>query len=201
MPNVMINNSHCPIYTENLRTIGELIPKLKDEYLAKGQFLTQILIDDKTMSPGMDKSLMSFEISECKSINFKTQNKSSIAQDTLDYLPDFIDSLTVDVRSCLAQGSIAESSLYKVIEKLDIFIQLMTHIHQTLNVDSNSKLEIGLTIKELEVHLLFIVKAINSAYKKEDTIILEDLLEHELIDNLTQWKIQALPKIKKSNSL
>ena len=45
------------------------------------------------------------------------------------------------------------------------------------------------------------IKAINTAFKKNDIVMLQDLLEYELIDNLTQWKIQALPKIKKLNSL
>jgi hypothetical protein len=36
-----------------------------------------------------------------------------------------------------------------------------------------------------------------SAKEKNDNIMLCDLLEYELIDNLTQWKIKILPELKK----
>lgn len=201
MPNITIDKNHCPIFIDNIRTVGELIPKLKEEFISKDNILLSVQMDERKFTPGNDSLINDMSILNCVEINFVTQNKKSIAQDTIDLLPSFLDKIIVDTNDYLKYNLLKQSTLYKVIEELDIFIQLMSNIHQVLKVKSNNKLDIGLTIKELEVHLLFVIKAINIAFKKDDFVMLEDLLEHELIDNLTQWKIQALPKIKKLNSL
>ncbi len=53
------------------------------------------------------------------------------------------------------------------------------------------------SIQKLEIHLLSVMKALLQAKEKNDTIMLCDLLEYELADNLTQWKIKVLPELKK----
>lgn len=199
MPSIMIDKNLCQIHTDNIRTVGELIPKLKEEFLSKGQILLSIQVDNKNFKPGSDSQLSSLEISDCEKINFKTQEKKSVAQETLDYLPSFLESLIEQILECSKEHS--TDRLYPIIEKVDIFIQLMSNIHNSLNINSECKLDMGFTIKELEVHLLFVIKGVNTAFRKDDIIMLQDLLEYELVDNLTQWKIQALPKIKKLNSL
>ena len=70
-----------------------------------------------------------------------------------------------------------------------------------MEVQSDKKLSSGNTIKQLEIHLLSVVKGILTAEKKNDTVMLMDLLEYELKDNLTQWKITAIPQIKRLNTL
>lgn len=52
-------------------------------------------------------------------------------------------------------------------------------------------------IKNSHIHLLFILKAVNHARQKQDFLVLEDLIKYELKDNLTQWKIDLIPKMKK----
>jgi hypothetical protein len=44
---------------------------------------------------------------------------------------------------------------------------------------------------------LSVIKALLPAKEKNDVVMLCDLLEYELIDNLTQWKIKVLPELKK----
>jgi hypothetical protein len=51
--------------------------------------------------------------------------------------------------------------------------------------------------KESHIHLLFIMKGINQAQQKGDLIALEDLIKYELKDNLTQWKIDLIPQVKR----
>ena len=52
-------------------------------------------------------------------------------------------------------------------------------------------------IKQSHIHLLFILKGINQAQQKHDSAVLEDLIKYELKDNLTQWKIDIIPLIKR----
>ena len=51
-------------------------------------------------------------------------------------------------------------------------------------------------IKQSHIHLLFVLKGINQAQQKHDSVVLEDLIKYELKDNLTQWKIDIIPLIK-----
>ena len=74
------------------------------------------------------------------------------------------------------------------------FVELTTLISKILS----TKKKIGLTkVKESHIHLLFILKGINQAQQKHDSIVLEDLIKYELKDNLTQWKIDFIPLIKR----
>jgi hypothetical protein len=52
-------------------------------------------------------------------------------------------------------------------------------------------------IKQSHIHLLFVLKGINQAQQKHDSVVLEDLIKYELKDNLTQWKIDIIPLIKR----
>jgi hypothetical protein len=52
-------------------------------------------------------------------------------------------------------------------------------------------------IKQSHIHLLFVLKGINQAQQKHDSEVLEDLIKYELKDNLTQWKIDIIPLIKR----
>jgi hypothetical protein len=74
------------------------------------------------------------------------------------------------------------------------FVELTTLISKILS----TKKKIGLPkVKESHIHLLFILKGINQAQQKHDSIVLEDLIKYELKDNLTQWKIDFIPLIKR----
>ena len=52
-------------------------------------------------------------------------------------------------------------------------------------------------IKQSHIHLLFVLKGITQAQQKHDSEVLEDLIKYELKDNLTQWKIDLIPQIKR----
>lgn len=52
-------------------------------------------------------------------------------------------------------------------------------------------------VKDSHIHLLFILKAMNQAQQKQDSMALEDLIKYELKDNLTLWKIDLIPQSKR----
>lgn len=53
-------------------------------------------------------------------------------------------------------------------------------------------------LKNNHISLLFIMKAINQALVKSDWLALEELIKYELKDNLTQWKINIIPLMKRT---
>lgn len=74
------------------------------------------------------------------------------------------------------------------------FVEITTLLSQLM---VKNKLPNVPGVKESHIHLLFIMKAMNQAIQKEDSIVLEELIKYELKDNLTQWKINLLPHIKR----
>jgi hypothetical protein len=74
------------------------------------------------------------------------------------------------------------------------FVELTTLLSKILTTKKNITLP---EIKTSHIHLLFILKGINQAQQKNDSLVLEDLIKHELKDNLTQWKIDLIPSIKR----
>lgn len=113
---------------------------------------------------------------------------------TLEFLSDII-------YACSHTGEfIPEKEFYwnKKITKLtaDVsqFVELTTLLSKTIMVKKNLVIT---GVKESHLHLLYVMKAMNQAREKQDYVALEDLIKYELKDNLTQWKIDLLPQIKK----
>jgi len=118
----------------------------------------------------------------------------------------YIDGLisTIDLAVSFSkneQTTLMLAVLGDIIEKIDSFIQLITQIHQGLVIQTDKMLDSGQTIKQLEIHLLSVAKALLLAKRRNDEVMLLDLLDYELKDNLTQWKITAIPQIKRLNTI
>jgi hypothetical protein len=74
------------------------------------------------------------------------------------------------------------------------FVEVTTLISKILTVKKKITMP---AIKQSHIHLLFVLKGINQAQQKHDSLVLEDLIKYELKDNLTQWKIDLIPHIKR----
>jgi hypothetical protein len=74
------------------------------------------------------------------------------------------------------------------------FVELTTMLAKILANRKNFTMP---EIKQSHIHLLFVLKGINQAQKKHDSLVLEDLIKYELKDNLTQWKIDLIPQIRR----
>ena len=79
---------------------------------------------------------------------------------------------------------------------LDIskFVEVTTLLSKTIMSRKNRTIP---GIKESHINLLFILKAMNQAQMKNDNLALQELIKYELKDNLTQWKIDLIPQIRK----
>jgi hypothetical protein len=203
---IQCNNKEIDINTETLRTVSELIPSFKDNHLEQGEYLSSLAINGEVIENFNQNTILNKPLSEIQHIQLETSNSKSILLETIDDLPKYIDQLleTISLAVKFSQNDqykLTETLLLEIIGKIDAFIQLISHIHQSLTVVSDEKLKSGQTIKQLEIHLLSVVKAVLVAQKREDQVMLIDLLDYELKDNLTQWKIIAIPQIKKLNTI
>lgn len=130
-------------------------------------------------------------------------NKSSLelSFEALNSCNTYIDILNENIENLVALYANAEydsatKSFGEFIELLDLYIQLFGQIYKVIKRNFSHKIKYSESIQKLEIHLLSIVKAILLAKENNDNVMLSDLLEYELIDNLTQWKIKIIPFLK-----
>jgi hypothetical protein len=160
--------------------------------------MPEIQISKKNYSKEAEK-IQEIPLSE---INISTQHE--ILMESLNSFQTNIDLLHEKIKLTTSflkndQFELAETMLIDMTDSIHNFINLVSIIHKNLIIDSDKRMQSGQTIKQLEIHLLSVFKGIFYAQQKRDYVILMDLLEHELKDNLTQWKILAIPQIKKLN--
>lgn len=117
---------------------------------------------------------------------------------TTDLLTDIINQINETNEFEIELSEILNQRLISLTSSLTQFIEVSTLLYKA-SQQNFSKLQTP--IKNSHIHLLFVLKGIVQANAKNDFIVLEDLIKHELKDNLTQWKINFIPTLKKSLSL
>lgn len=118
-------------------------------------------------------------------------NTVIIAQDLLNDIIGQINTIETFVPEKEYFWNLQLTGLSSDITK---FVELTTMMAKILTNRKNITIP---EIKQSHIHLLFVLKGINQAQKKHDSIVLEDLIKYELKDNLTQWKIDLIPQIKR----
>ena len=137
-------------------------------------------------------------------MGFKMQISSSdktaetFLSDTLLLSEELLNSIMKSINGISAYTSDLEDSWNQELSQLtsDIsrFVEVTTLVSKLMKVKSSDFLP---TVKNSHIHLLFILKAMNQAQQKQDSIALEELIKYELKDNLTLWKIDLIPKTKR----
>ena len=206
MPSITINNKNESINITSYRTLTELLPAIRENYIHDGESLTSISVNGVNVIKNNETEFLNKPLNEINSIEISISTKNSVLLDSIDSFQNYIDQLFHKITLASKflnneQYDLGDTILMDITETIHTFISLISQVHQNLIVDSDLKLKSGTTIKQLEIHLLSVIKAILYAKKKNDNVMLVDLLEHELKDNLTQWKILAIPQIKKLNTL
>lgn len=137
------------------------------------------------------------------SINKTNDNEVlDLAFESIDSCFGYVDFISGQINKLLAAYNRNEfdetNALFvEVVELMDLYIQLLTKIYNTLRAEMPTVSIKTEETKSLEIHLLGIMKSLATAKEKNDTIMLSDLLEYELLDNLNQWKSTTLPELKK----
>lgn len=185
--------------SEQIQDIFNFITKSE---LKENHIITEITLDDKIFHIDEQSKWAKETINNFKTINFTTKSSIELALDALSSCSSYIDYLNtkiLELTSLFQKNRIdkANETFNEVIEILDLFVQLIGRIHKTFQNHHKESISKAESIQKLEIHLLSILKALLPAKERGDIIMLCDLLEYELIDNLTQWKIKAIPELKK----
>lgn len=131
-----------------------------------------------------------------------SQESLDLAFESIDSCFGYIDHIVSRIQNLICSFNANEikegnEQLIEVIELMDLYIQLITKVYQVIRLNNKDQVLKDESVQKLEIHLLSVIKALLQAKEKNDLIMLCDLLEYELIDNLTQWKIKVLPELKK----
>ena len=203
---ITVNQEEISVGAESNQTVNELIDNLLDGVLKDSEVITSIQINGKRLNEAEEGECLPSPVSEFNEIDFTVKSSIELAYEALDSCNSYIDvviSKIHELNKLYAQGEMqrANNMFAEVIEIMDLFVQLMSKIHSTLRTNLGTKFIKTETLQNLEIHLLSILKGLVPAKEKNDIVMLCDLLEYELIDNLTQWKIKAIPELKKFKTL
>lgn len=182
-------------------TLNELVDQLLTGHLTKEQVITAIRVNGKVLSGKEESECLPKNLANFDSVELTSQSNLELAFDALESCTGYIDVLTGKVQELVhlyQDNKIDEANdkFSDIVEIVDLFVQLMTKINHTLRAQLGEAFKKSRSVQNLEIHLLSIVKGLLPAKENNDIIMLCDLLEYELIDNLTQWKIKAIPELK-----
>lgn len=138
--------------------------------------------------------------------NSSSKNESLVlAFESIDSCFGYVDYISTKIQKLIGlyntnELDAANTMFIEVVDLMDLYIQLISKVYRVIRTDLQGQSFKDESIQKLEIHLLSVIKALLQAKEKDDVIMLCDLLEYELIDNLTQWKIKVLPELKKLKS-
>ncbi|MDD0854636.1 hypothetical protein HBN50_16100 [Halobacteriovorax sp. GB3] len=206
MTMISVNNQIIDHKINDKKTVHEIMDYILDNHAGSEEVVTSITINGKELTPEEENTCLDIEFSSFNHINFKLQSSLEMAYMSLDSCSGYIDNVIAQIHTTLKlynENKIDQANVNfsEVIEIMDLFIQLMARIHKNIKRAHPSYFVDNKTLQSLEIHLLSIMKALVPAKEKNDIIMLSDLLEYELIDNLTQWKIKAIPELKKTREV
>ena len=133
-----------------------------------------------------------------------TQNNEvrDIISDTINLANELVSSIITMIDNLSVQEFQKEYYRNIYLSDLTSDVTKLVEITTLLSKFLLSRKNISVPeIKNSHIHLLFIIKGINQNMQSNDHIVLDDLIKHELRDNLTQWKIELIPAIKRRMSL
>ena len=202
---VRVNSKKVESKIDNKKSINAVMDFILEDLANEEEVVSNIHVNGQEIAPD-EEAIMNAPISEFDSIDFTITKSVDLAFDALDSSGAYIDIMIEKIQELTSlyqqnQNAKANKLFGETIEIIDLFIQLMTRVQRTFKKSGLVKGPKTETIAQLEIHLLSILKALLPAKEKEDIIMLCDLLEYELIDNLTQWKIKAVPELKELRTL
>lgn len=202
MTDLTLNRTPLKRNFSQVQSLSEVIDHVFDNEINPEMILTNIIVDGETIPFEEGMELSKKTLNNFKEVNFETQSSLELAFEAVDSCNDYIDLLVGkihEMNTLYQQGNSQEANEHfgDMIDILDLYVQLFSKIHQTIKRNMKAEFTLSEKIQKLDIHLLSVLKALIPAKEKEDIIMLCDLLEYELIDNLTQWKIQIIPSLKK----
>jgi len=206
MAQITVNNNKLDQEFQESNTLSDALDQILSEQQHEKKIVSAIKINGKTLSVEEEEEALMNNLESFESVEFILQSSIDLAFEALDSCGLYIDNIIGKINTMIslyADNKQDEANIIfaDAIDTIDLYVQLISRVHKTMRTHYKEKFVKSETFQKLEIHLLSVLKALIPAKEKNDMIMLNDLLEYELIDNLTQWKIQAIPELKKMKDL
>ncbi|MBT3234978.1 MAG: hypothetical protein HN353_03410 [Bdellovibrionales bacterium] len=199
---ITINQEPVTTNKKDCNSLEDLANDLLSTYIPIDDVITKITADQVPLPIDEDNSLLDGHINQYQSIDFSTKPSMELINDSLEqceqYIDVIIDSIH-DVFNSYQSNKVTQANqrLINVIDTIQMFTTLVTNITRSLKEQQKIEGDTYQPIVELELAMLATLKALVPAQESRDIIMLCDLIEYELVDNLTQWKEIGIPLIQK----
>lgn len=195
MATLELNNQRIEISEEHFFNLKSLIPQLRRKFPLSEYDFESLKMNGKNLDLDSDDPDLIRPINreDIISLDIQARNANEVAlvEDVLELSNKILAKLDACVELLKNDDILkAKKELNLIIEAIETFIITSSYICK--NTDDVELLP----YKELQIHLLSVMKAISDAIAKDDSIMLTDLLEYELKDNLTQWKIHVFINLR-----
>ncbi|EQC43282.1 hypothetical protein [Bacteriovorax sp. Seq25_V] len=187
-------------------TLHEAINLIEREGLKNNEIVTAVTIHGETIPVDLLGEFADVDLDNLGNPTLEIKNSVEIAMEALQDSNTYIDTLNAKIHEIVGfynENNIdeANANFSDLIDLIDLYIQLISKVHRTVKNHNPTFFKNNETIRNLEIHLLSVLKALIPAKEKNDIIMLCDLLEYELVDNLAQWKIKAIPLMIESGKI
>lgn len=122
------------------------------------------------------------------------QSTESLSKSSVELVEDILNVISSWIQQDIPFGSLTplerNHQLGLLTTNISSFVEISTLTTKYHNMTEPE-------FKSSHISLLFIMKGINQAFLKSDWTALDELIKYELKDNLTQWKINLIPLLKK----
>ena len=204
MATLEVNKNSMYFDSNNYLNLKSLLPKLQKEFPLDLYSLGFLKVNGRPIDINSEDPSLIRPISKDDVIQINFAQKETILSDiifeTHELANKIIDQILATVTHL--QDDTNKKYIQKVstiIQAVDTFVQSISFIVK--NAEDFDNDYHALPFKQLHIHLLSVMKAINTAQNTQDYIMLADLLEYELKDNLTQWKILIMPTLRKQTQI
>lgn len=121
-------------------------------------------------------------------------NKESLSKSSVELIEDILNIIFTWIQEDIQFQTLSplerNHQLGLLTTNISSFVEISTLTTKYLHMTESE-------FKDSHISLLFIMKGINQAFMKSDWQALDELIKYELKDNLTQWKINLIPLLKK----
>jgi len=203
MITVNINRETLDLQQNESLTLGQALELIEQEGTKPNEAVTAVTINGQRYHLEILGELLNEDIDNLGNPEIEIKTNYEIAFEALNDCNGYIDTITAKIQEVVEfynsnDHDQANMNFSELIDLVDLFIQLISKVHRTVKTFNPDFFKDNDTIRNLEIHLLSILKALIPAKEKNDIIMLSDLLEYELADNLAQWKIKAIPLMLES---
>lgn len=168
----------------------DFLKDLTETLDANSQVISSIRVNGIELKEGEEETLKTKSIDEIGDIEVTTSNPADLAYETLNTLDQYIDRLIASIdRAALhyrGKNLIAGDAYFaKSIDGLDLFVQTIGGVKLALRIGLQQKVALA------EATLVSIMNDLLEAKRQNNYVFMADLLQKDLVENLTEWKTEV----------